>query len=28
MIYTYSKNGVVLGGEFTGTKFWKDKDLN
>ena len=28
MIYTYSKNGVVLGGEFTGTKFWKDKELN
>jgi hypothetical protein len=28
MVYTYSKNGVVFGGEFTGTKFWKDKDLN
>ena len=28
MIYTYSKNGVVFGGEFTGTKFWKDKELN
>jgi lipid-binding SYLF domain-containing protein len=27
-IFTNSKNGVVLGGEFAGTKFWKDKELN
>ena len=26
--YTYSKNGVELGGVVAGTKFWKDKDLN
>jgi len=28
MVYTYTKNGVEFGGEFAGTKFWKDKELN
>jgi lipid-binding SYLF domain-containing protein len=28
MVYTYTKNGVEFGGEFAGTKFWKDKGLN
>ena len=27
-VYTYTKNGVEFGGEFAGTKFWKDKELN
>jgi len=27
-VYTYTKNGVEFGGEFAGTKFWKDRELN
>jgi lipid-binding SYLF domain-containing protein len=26
--YTYTKNGLEVGGALQGTKFWKDKDLN
>jgi lipid-binding SYLF domain-containing protein len=27
-VYTYTKNGVEVGGGLTGTKFWKTKELN